>query len=428
MSHQPPNNPPETPDPSPTSSAPRKINPPKVISSFRHRNYRLWFAGQLVSLVGTWMQIIAQGWLVYQISHSEFDLGLVGFAAAIPSLIISPWGGVATDRIPRRTLLVLTQTALMVMAFILALLSFANVVQVWHIIVLAALQGVVNAFDAPARLTFVFDMVGREDINNAIALNSTMFNGARIIGPALGGVLLGFIGARWCFLINGFSFLAVIAGLLLMTFPARELHPSKQNPFRQMLEGLQYVRGRRDILALLVLSLAFGFSGIAYSSQLPAFVDKVLHSSEASYGALNAATGVGAFAAGVLLAQLAAASPRGRMVTISAFVYPLFLLAFAFNTSLNLALILIFALGFFWLLLFNNINSLLQLNTSEEMRGRVMSLYSLVFFGFSPFGSLLIGAVAERIPLNLTIALSGVITLALTIVIFLFAPELKKLS
>jgi MFS family permease len=428
MSQQPPNNPPEPPDPSSTPPAHRKINPPQLISSFRHRNYRLWFAGQLVSLVGTWMQIIAQGWLVYQISHSEFDLGLVGFAAAIPSLIISPWGGVATDRISRRTLLVLTQTALMVMAFILALLSFANVVQVWHIIVLAALQGVVNAFDAPARLTFVFDMVGREDINNAIALNSTMFNGARVIGPALGGVLLGFFGARWCFLINGFSFLAVIAGLLMMTFPARELHPSKQNPFRQMLDGLLFVRGRRDILALLVLSLAFGVFGMAYSSQLPAFVDKVLHSDETSFGALNAAIGVGAFAAGVLLAQLASASPRGKMVTVSAFVYPLFMLAFAFNTSLNLALVLTFGLGFFWLLLFNNINSLLQLNTSEEMRGRVMSLYSLVFFGFSPFGSLLIGAVAERIPLNLTIALSGVITLALTVVIFFFAPELKKLS
>jgi MFS family permease len=418
---------PNTPTEQEAAQTRRKLNPPKVVSSFRHRNYRLWFAGQLVSLVGTWMQIIAQGWLVYEISHSEFDLGLVGFASAIPSLIISPWGGVVTDRIPRRTLLVLTQIALMVMAFTLAGLAFANMVQVWHIIVLAALQGVVNAFDAPARLTFVFDMVGREDISNAIALNSTMFNGARVIGPALGGVLLAAVGARWCFLINGFSFLAVIAGLLMMTFPARNMNPSKQNPFRQMLEGLRFVRSRRDILGLLLLSLSFGFFGVAYSSQLPAFVDKVLHSGEASFGAINAAIGIGAFAAGVILAQLASASPRGKMVTLSAFVYPLLLVAYGFNTSLNLALVLSFLLGFFFLLLFNNINSLLQLSTSEEMRGRVMSLYSLVFFGFSPFGSLLIGAVAERIPLTLTIALSGVITILLTVVIFLFAPVIKKL-
>lgn len=405
----------------------RKINAPQVISSFRHRNYRLWFAGQLVSLVGTWMQIIAQSWLVYQISHSEFDLGLVGFASAIPALVISPWGGVVTDRIPRRTLLVMTQTALMGMAFILAGLAFANVIQVWHIILLAALQGVVNAFDAPARLTFVFDIVGREDISNAIALNSTMFNGARVIGPAVGGVLLAAIGARWCFLINGFSFLAVIAGLMMMTFPARTMNPSKQNPFKQMLEGLQFVRSRRDILALLLLSLAFGFFGIAYSSQLPAFVDKVLHSGETSFGAINAAIGIGAFAAGVLLAQTASASPRGKMVTLSAFIYPFLLVGFGFNASLNLAIVLTFFLGFFWLLLFNNVNSLLQLNTSEEMRGRVMSLYSLVFFGFSPFGSLAIGAIAERIPLALTIGLSGLVTMLLTVAIFLFAPEIKKL-
>jgi MFS family permease len=418
---------PNTPSDQEAAQTRRKLNPPKVVSSFRHRNYRLWFAGQLVSLVGTWMQIIAQGWLVYEISHSEFDLGLVGFASAIPSLIISPWGGVMTDRIPRRTLLVLTQTALMVMAFILAALAFAGAVQVWHIIVLAALQGVVNAFDAPARMTFVFDMVGREDITNAIALNSTMFNGARVIGPAVGGVLLAAIGARWCFLINGFSFLAVIAGLMMMTFPVRTLTPSKQNPFRQMIEGLQYVRSHRDIRGLLLLSLIFGFFGTSYGSLLPAFVDKALHSGEASFGALNAATGIGAFGAGLLLAQLASSSARGKMVTISAFVYPFVLMVFGFITSINLALVFTFLLGFFFLLMFNNINSLLQLNTSENMRGRVMSLYSLVFFGFSPFGSLAIGAIAERIPISLTIGLSGLVTILLTVVIFMSTPEIKKL-
>ena len=400
---------------------------PSALTSFRHRNYRLWFAGQLVSLTGTWMQAIAQGWLVYQISHSEFDLGLVSFASAVPSLLISPWGGVITDRIPRRTLLTITQSALMIFAFVLAALAFFNQVQVWHIIVLAALQGTVNAFDAPARLTFVFDMVGREDVTNAIALNSTMFNGARIIGPAIGGVLLAAIGPRWCFLLNGFSFLAVIGGLAMMSFPVHVAKSSAQNPFKQMLDGLVYVRGRRDILALLILSIIFGFFGIAYSSQLPAFVDKVLHAQADIYGAINAALGLGAFGAGVILAQYGRTRIRGKMVTVSALVYPLILIGFAFNTSPVFALLLAFFLGFGWLLLFNNVNSLLQLNSSDEMRGRVMGLYSQVFFGISPFGALLIGAVAERISLSVTVGLAGGITLLLTLVVFAFVPEIRKL-
>jgi len=411
----------------PAAAGRAKSRLPQAFSSFRHRNYRLWFGGQLVSLVGTWMQIIAQGWLVYQISASEFDLGLVGFAAAIPSLIISPWGGVATDRIPRRTLLLITQAASMAMAFILAALAFAGVVQVWHIVTLAALTGVVNAFDAPARMTFVFDMVGSEDVTNAIALNSTMFNGARIVGPALGGMMLAAVGARWCFLINGVSFLAVIVSLLAMKFPPHRPVLSRQNPLEQIFEGLRYVRSNRGILALLLFAMGYGLFSVSYGSQLPAFVDKVLRAGETTYGALNAATGVGAFAAGALMAQLASYGARGKMVTIAAFVYPLLLAAFAFNTSVPLALGLIFTLGFSWLLLFNNINSLLQLNTSPEMRGRVMSLYSLVFFGFSPFGSLLVGAVAERIALPLTIGLTAAVTLLVSAVTFALAPEIKKM-
>ncbi|MFN8410990.1 MAG: MFS transporter [Anaerolineales bacterium] len=182
----------------------------KPFAALQHRNFQLYFGGQLISNAGTWMQVIAQGWLVYQISHSELSLGIVGFAAAIPSLIVSPWGGVIVDRVPKRNLLMLTQASAMVLAFVLAALSFANIVQEWHIILLAAGLGIVNSFDAPARQAFVVEMVGREDLPNAIAVNSMMFNSARVVGPALGGMLLAAVGASWCFTINGFSFLAVL--------------------------------------------------------------------------------------------------------------------------------------------------------------------------------------------------------------------------
>ena len=343
---------------------------PVAFISFRHRNFRLWFFGQLVSLVGTWMQIIAQGWLVYQISHSEFALGLVGFASAIPALIISAWGGVISDRLPRRTLLLITQSSQMFFAFVLSVLVFTNTVQVWHVVVLAVLGGVVTAFDAPARLTFVMDMVGREDLTNAIALNASMFNMARVIGPAVGGVILAAVGAGWCFFINGVSFLAVIGGLMLMQFPPHSRPLSKVKPLRQLVEGLIYIRSRRDILGILALTIAFGIFGTSYSSQLPAFADKYLNSSETGYAAINTAVGVGALTAGLILAQFGSKIGRGWLVTAASLIFPLILAAFAFNQSLLVALGLSFFLGMGFLLLFNNFNSLLQLNTSDEMRGR----------------------------------------------------------
>jgi MFS family permease len=400
---------------------------PAALSSFRHRNFRLWFFGQLISMIGTWMQIIAQGWLVYQISQSELVLGVYGFASAIPVLVVSPWAGVLADRFPRRNLLLATQSAYMVSALALAALTLLNVVEVWHIIVLGMLQGVINAVDSPARLAFGLDMVGREDLSNSIALGATLFNGARVIGPAIGGYLLAAFGAGWCFFINGVSFLAVIGGLFLMRFPALPKRAVRADPLGEILAGLAYVRGRRDILAILALTVIFGVLGLAYSSQLPAFVTQVLGADETGFGALNTAVGLGALVGGVALAQYGSRLPRGRLVTVTSLVYPFALGAFAFVPTLTPALPLAFLLGLGFLLLFNNFNSLLQLNTSEAMRGRVMSLYSLVFFGLSPFGALMIGAVAERVPLPLTIGLSAGLTLALAVAVFFAVPEIRKI-
>jgi MFS family permease len=398
----------------------------RAFSSFKHRNYQLWFGGQLVSVIGTWMQSIAQGWLVYQISHSEFALGLVSFAAAIPVLFITPWGGVIVDVVPRRTLLVITQTVTMILAFVLAALAFTNTVQVWHIMVLAVILGIVNSFDAPARQAIVVDLVGREDMTNAIALNSMMFNGARVVGPALGGFLLAWLGSAWCFTVNGISFLAVIAGLLAMRMPARAMTPRIEHPLRRFGEGLAYARAHRDILGLLVLAAVMSTFGMAYSALLPAFVDKVLHTNASGYGAINALIGVGALSGAFLMAVNDFYGKRGRILLVANLVYPLVLALFAYNGNFPLALLLAFGLGFGFMLQGNNMNSLLQLRVDDAMRGRVMSLYTLSFFGLSPFGSLLAGLLGEWLPLSLAITINAGIMLVGMAVIHFLIPEVRR--
>jgi MFS family permease len=400
----------------------------RAFSSFKHRNYQLWFSGQLISVIGTWMQSIAQGWLVYQISHSEFALGLVSFAAAIPVLLITPWGGVVVDLVPRRTLLVITQTITMLLAFVLAALAFTNTVQVWHIMVLAVILGVVNAFDAPARQAIIVDLVGREDMTNAIALNSMMFNGARVLGPALGGFLLAWLGTAWCFLINGISFLAVIAGLVAMTIPIRQVTRRMEAPLRQFGEGLRYARDHRAIMGLLILAAVMSTFGMSYGALLPAFVDKVLHVDASGYGAINALIGVGALSGAFLMAVNDFYGKRGRMLLIASLIYPLVLAIFAYNGNFLLTLLLAFGLGFGFMLQGNNMNSLLQLHVDDEMRGRVMSLYTLSFFGLSPFGSLLAGMLGERLPLPITISITAGIMLIGTLIIHFMIPEVRRME
>ncbi len=401
---------------------------PAAFSSFRHRNYKLWFSGQLISVIGTWMQIIAQAWLVYEISHSEFALGLVSFASAIPVLFVSPFGGVITDRVPKRTLLVITQSSAMVLAFMLSLLAFTHLVQVWHIIVLASILGIVNAFDAPARQAMVVEMVGREDLPNAIALNSITFNGARVIGPAIGGLLLAALGAAWCFFLNGISYLAVIAGLVAMTFPPRSQQQANAHPIRQIVEGIEYARVHHEILSLLLLTLVFSMFGTTYTAILPAFVDQVLHSNATGYGTVNAFIGFGAVIAAFFLAQFSTRNIRGMTLTVANLLYPFVLAAFAFNSRFLAALLLSLLLGFGFMLVLNNVNSLLQLRVSDQMRGRIMSLYTICFFGFSPFGSLAIGAVAQWLPMGETLALSAAVTFVLSLIVYLKSPEIPRLE
>jgi MFS family permease len=396
--------------------------------SLRHRNFQLYFGGQLISVAGTWMQVVAQAWLVYEISHSDLTLGIVGFAAAIPALIVSPWGGVIVDRVPKRALLIITQAAAMLLALILAALNFTHSVQVWHVVALAAGLGLVNAFDGPARQAFVVEMVGREDLTNAIALNSMMFNSARVIGPAIGGLLLASVGAGWCFLLNGLSYLAVIAGLWAMQLPPHAVRRAIAPPLKELASGLRYVWHQVDLSALLLVALVYAVFGLSYATVLPAFADQVLHAGASGYGLLNAATGLGAVGGALIIARSGGGGQRGRLLVLASLAFPIVLLAFAFTGVFPLSLFLALALGLLFMVQFTLINTLLQLRVVDEMRGRVLSLYSLTFFGFAPFGNLATGNLSQHWGLSLTIGLSAVVALVLFLVIFAVVPRLRHLS
>lgn len=407
--------------------APRRLTGGQTFSAMRHRNFQLYFGGQLISNIGTWTQIIAQGWVVYQLGHSEVTLGLVAFASAIPTLMISPWGGVIVDRVSRRNLLILTQAGSMLLAFVLAALTFTSLIREWHVIVLAALLGVVNAFDAPARQAFVPEMVGKEDLPNAIALNSMMFNSARVVGPALAGMLLAIIGAAWCFTVNGISFLAVLVGLWLMKLPPHKATQNLTSPWKQLVSGVQYTARHREMSALILLSLVFSVFGISYYTVLPAFVEKVLHQGALAYGWVNAATGLGAVTGAFVLAHRARNGRRGRLLVLTNIAFPLILIAFAFTSWFPLALVLAYGLGLGFMVQFTTINTLLQTRVEDSFRGRVMGLYTLTFFGFAPFGNLLIGFLGQKLGLGIAMTLFAICSLILSRLVLMKTPEIQKL-
>lgn len=403
------------------------VLPESAFAALRHRNYQLYFGGQLVSNAGTWMQTIAQGWLVYQLTHSDLILGIVGFASAIPSLIVTPLGGVVVDRMSKRRLLLLTQSGAMILAFILAALTFSRAVQAWHIVLLAAGLGFVNAFDAPARQAFVVEMVGREDLPNAIALNSLMFNGARAIGPAVGGILLAAVGPAWCFTINGFSFMAVLLGLAAMRLQDRSRAGTSESPWRQLRQGLKYLRGDSTLSGILWLSLCFSVFGVSYFTLLPAFVERVLHAGPVIYGWVTASTGIGAVTGALLIANSRGRYPRGAWLMNASVGFPLVLAVFGFTSYVPLSMALAFGLGFGFMSQFTMMNTLLQTRVDDRLRGRVMSIYALTFFGFAPFGNLAVGALSERIGLSPAIGIFAGVSLALAILIYSRVPQLRKL-
>jgi MFS family permease len=398
---------------------------PSALRALRHRNYRFYFSGQLISLIGTWMQSVAQSWLAYRLTGSAAVLGTVGFASQIPTLLFSPAGGVVADRFPRRTVLLATQTASMVLAFALAALTLSGEITVAWILVLATLVGVVNGFDMPTRQAFVIEMVGREDMVNAIALNSSVFNGARVVGPAIAGILVAKIGEGWCFLANAVSYSAVLAGLAAMRLPAWTRRPHLASPLASVVEGFRYVARHRPIRALLLLLGLVSLTGMPYAVLMPVFAREILGGDSRELGILMGATGVGAVAGALVLAARKSITGLGSKVMVSAVGFGLAIAAFAWSRSLWLSVALLVPAGFFLMSEMASSNTLIQALTPDAMRGRVMAVYAMMFMGMAPPGALLAGTIATRIGAPATVAAGGALCIAGALVFARRLPHLR---
>ena len=395
-----------------------------AMGALHHRNFRLFFGGQLISLIGTWMQSVAQSWLVYRLTGSSLLLGAAGFASQIPVFLMAPIGGTTADRANRHRIIIVTQTVSMVLAFILAGLTLTGEVQVWHIFVLASLLGVVNAFDIPGRQAFLVDMVGKEDLMNAIALNSSMFNGARIIGPAVAGILVAKIGEGWCFFANGVSYIAVILGLLMMRIDCPRRHRSEASPLEDIIEGFRFVRNTAPIRALLLLLGLVSLVGMPYTVLMPVFADRILHGGARGLGILMGATGVGALLGALTLALRSGIKGLGRWVAVACGSFGVSLFLFSFSRYFWLSAALLLPVGFSMMLQMACSNTLIQAMVPDHLRGRVMALYSMMFMGMAPFGALLGGALADRLGAPVTVAIGAVACIVSAI---WFATQLPKI-
>ncbi len=396
-----------------------------ALRAFKHRNYKLFFGGQLISLTGTWMQLVALAWLVYRLTGSAVMLGLVGFSGQIPIFLLAPLGGAFADRHNRRNIIVFTQTASMLLAFVLAALALTNLIQIWHIFVLASLLGVVNALDIPTRQAFVVDMVGKGDVVNAIALNSTMFNGARIIGPAVAGVLLETIGEGWCFFANAVSYIAVIAGLLLMRISIQNHDRSQSSAFHSIMEGFSYVAHTRPVRALLLMLGLFSLLAMPYVVLMPIFADKILHHGASGLGLLMGASGIGALAGALTLATRQGVHGLGRWVAVSAVGFGVSLILFSMSRWFWISAVLLLPVGFSMMVQMASSNTLIQVMVPDNLRGRVMAVYSMMFMGMAPFGALLAGTIAHHIGAPATLKIGGFVCIAAATVFRLRLPALR---
>ena len=371
------------------------------------------------------MQSVAQAWLVYSMTKSALLLGTVGFASQIPVFLVAPFGGITADRVNRQRLVMATQTCSMILAGILAWLTLSGRVHVWHIFLLAGLLGVVNAFDIPGRQTFLIDMVGKEDLMNAIALNSSMFNGARVVGPAVAGILVAKIGEGWCFAANALSYIAVIIGLLLMKVRSVP-RISNRSPIEDIIEGFRWVNRTKIIRSLLLLIGLVSLVGMPYTVLMPVFADKILHGGARGLGILMGATGVGAlFGALTLAAKTGGVKGLGRWVAITCATLGISLFLFSFSTSFWLSAALLLPAGYSMMLQMACSNTLIQTMVPDQLRGRVMSVYSMMFMGMAPFGAFFGGALAHRLGAPITVASGGVACILGAIWFGRALPELR---
>jgi len=385
----------------------------RMFRALRYRNYRLFFIGQGISLIGTWMQQVAISWLVYSLTNSAFLLGVVAFSGLICTFLLTPFAGVLVDRLDRHRILVITQTLAMLQAFALAAVVLTGTAAVWNLILLSAALGLINAFDMPTRQSFVLDMVtNRADLGNAIALNSSLFNSARLIGPSVAGVLVALVGEGLCFLINGISFIAVIACLLAMKMAPTPARGKQEDFFRGMKDGANYAFGFPPMKYIIILLAFAALVAMPYPVLMPVFAKEVLQGGANTLGFLMAAAGVGALAGAIYLASRQNVFGLDKVIVVSTFSFGIGLICFSFSRITALSMLFMAVTGFGMVVQLAACNTILQTIADDDKRGRVMSLYIMSFMGLAPFGSLLFGGLADVIGAPYTLLIGGVCMLA----------------
>jgi MFS family permease len=397
--------------------------------TLHYRNYRLYFSGQGVSLIGTWIQLIALNWLVYELTNSALMLGLVGFVNRIPAFILAPFAGVVIDRLNKFKLLLWTQILSMLQAGLLAVLVLTHTIQVWHILLLGGMLGVINSVDTPVRQSFVVEMIGKkEDLSNAIALNSILINIARLLGPTIAGILVALVGAGWCFSINAISYIAIIASLLMMEVAPREIKRSAAAPLTDLREGFRYVKNFIPIRNLLLLLALISLMGMPYQVLMPVFAKDIFKGGSHTLGFLMSAVGIGALAGGFYLASRKTVVGYGKKIIFATSLFGLTLAIFSQLTYLPLALVVLLFTGLGMMMQMTSINTVIQTLVDDDKRGRTMSFHTMAFFGMVPFGNLLSGVLADAIGVRSTVLFGGLCCVLAAIYASFRLPEMRALA
>ncbi len=397
-----------------------------ILRAFKYKNYRLFFTGQGISLIGSWMQTIASSWLVYRLTQSPVLLGVVGFSSQIPAFLLAPFAGVLLDRWKRRTVLIVTQSLMMLQAFLLAFLTITGIIQVWHIIVLSMLMGIITAFDMPGRQTFVHDIIeDKNDLGNAIALNSSIFNGARIIGPSIAGLIIERMGEGTCFLINGISFVAVIAALMAMRVNQRRNGGERLPLLQEFSQGLSYTFGFPPIRAILMLLFFTSMMGIPAMVLMPVFSSQILNGGAQTMGFLMGATGIGAIVGALYLASRQSIVGLEKLIPKAALILGGGLILFSLSRNLYLSFVLVLLTGFGMMVQMASSNTFIQTVIDEDKRGRVLSFYTTTFMGAAPLGSLMAGYVADMIGAPKTVMMGGLFCCIAALIYLRYLPSFQ---
>lgn len=398
----------------------------EAFSAFSHRNYRIFFGGQVISLIGTWLQSTAEGWLVYELSGSTVALGAIRLAHMLPFALLALWGGIVADRVSKRKILLFTQSASMLLALLLALLVFLGVIEVWHVALIAIGLGLTNAFDVPARQAFVVELVGKKDLINGIALNSSMFNLARVVGPALAGILIGLVGMAGCFLINGLSYIAVLFGYSILRLPEFEKKTKHPRYFEAIREAFTYIWNDKPIRSVMTLISTFSMFGTSFIVLMPVFAKDVLKGDATAFGILMASNGLGALVGGLSLASKAKLFERRTLIYGGLIGCCVFLSLFAISKIFWLSCAMLVCSGFFMIVFFATANTATQLRSPDTLRGRIMGFYALSFLGTSSIGSLIAGWLANLLGAPITVLIGVAVCVAVAIILKTKAPAIPS--